>query len=257
MHIEGLLKKSEMSPKEAERLRGRMIFFEGYTFGRIANSAVKALGRFCNGPSKAQQLDEPMRRTLSSLNERVLTGGPLTIDGGLDSTWFVFTDGACSPEDKTGSIGGVLYNPQGECVHFFGGAVPECIMVDLLSRSKNPIHELEVLPVLVAAKVWSHMFARCQVVFYIDNESSRMAYIKGHGETLRAKFMIEEFVDIEARLKLRIWFGRVPSYSNPADSPSRLCNTEVLGMGATETKLNWEEVKMHLELGSGADGGRC
>ena len=34
-----------LSPKNAERLRGRMVFFEGYTFGRVANAAVKNLGR--------------------------------------------------------------------------------------------------------------------------------------------------------------------------------------------------------------------
>ena len=121
-------------------------------------------------------------------------------------------------------------------------------MDDLLSRSANPIHELEVLPVLVAAALWGHLVARSQTVFYIDNESSRMAYIRGDGETLRSKSMIESFVDLEARLQLRIWFGRVPSYSNPADSPSRLCNDEVLSLGATETNIDWEQVKSHLGL---------
>ena len=247
-HIKDLLQNSEMSSKEAERLRGRMIFFEGYTFGRIANSAVKALGRFCNGPSKRQSLDESMKRTLSFLGDRVLTGRPLTIERALDSTWFIFTDGACNPDEKLGSIGGLLYSPQGDCVHFFGGKVPSAIMDDLLSRPANPIHELEVLPVLVAAALWGHLVARSQTVFYIDNESSRMAYIRGDGETLRSKSMIESFVDLEARLQLRIWFGRVPSYSNPADSPSRLCNDEVLSLGATETNIDWEQVKSHLGL---------
>ena len=34
-----VLDSGSLSPKEAERLRGRMVFFEGYTFGRIANAA--------------------------------------------------------------------------------------------------------------------------------------------------------------------------------------------------------------------------
>ena len=40
-----VLQAGTLSPKEAEKLRGRMVFFEGYTFGRVANAAVKNLGR--------------------------------------------------------------------------------------------------------------------------------------------------------------------------------------------------------------------
>ena len=31
-----VLEEGSMSSKEAERMRGRMIFFEGFTFGRVA-----------------------------------------------------------------------------------------------------------------------------------------------------------------------------------------------------------------------------
>ena len=102
----------------------------------------------------------------------------------LHSTWLVFTDGACNQEDMTGSVGGVIYDPSGSCVSFFGEAVPTAIMEDLFRRSKNPIHELEVLPVLIASLAWGHHFTCAQVVYYIDNESARMAYSRGTGETV-------------------------------------------------------------------------
>ena len=75
-----------------------------------------------------------------------------------------------------------------------------------------------------------------------------MAHIRGHGETLRAAQMIEAFVGIESSLQHRVWFGRVPSYSNPADSPSRLDFKEVLQLGATQTSINWDWMSEHLEL---------
>jgi hypothetical protein len=216
------LSEDTMSPKDAERLRGRMIFFEGYTFGRVANAAVKTLGRLCTQPSAPQKLDEASRRSLQFLKQRVLSGPPLKIEQSLHSTWFVFTDGACEPEERAGSIGGVLYNPAGDCLHFFGESVPSEILEDLLSRSQNPIHELELLPILVAALLWGEFFQQSQVV--------------------------QSFVEVEARLQHRVWFGRVPSFSNPSDAPSRLDFQEVLGLGAVRTSVDWEMTRRHLSL---------
>lgn len=45
-NISGHPETCTISSKEAERLRGRVIFFEGFAFGRVACSAVKALGRW-------------------------------------------------------------------------------------------------------------------------------------------------------------------------------------------------------------------
>ena len=246
--LDAFLKANSMTSKEAERMRGRMIFYEGYTFGRVANSAVKAIGRFCHGQAPASQFDAAMRRSLEFLQQRVLTGKPLKIQRSLHQTWLVFTDGACDPEARQGSVGGVIYDPQGNCQRFFGESVPQPIMDALLTTSKNPIHELEVVPILLAADLWGKAYEGSQIVYYIDNESSRMAHIRGDGETLRAAQMIRAFVDIESSLQHRVWFGRVPSYSNPADAPSRLDFKEVLQLGATRTSIDWEIVLKHLEL---------
>ena len=255
--LAGFLQAGCLGAKDAERLRGRMIFFEGYTFGRVANSSVKAVGRCCMGPIKSKPLDEPLRRALLFLQQRVAVGKPLTIEPSLHSTWYVFTDGACEPETRSGSVGGVLYSPSGECLKYFGGSVPSFIMQDLLSRSQNPIHELEILPVVIAATLWGSLFSNPQVVYYIDNESARLAYVRGDGETLRASKLIQVFVEEEARLQHRVWFGRVPSFSNPADDPSRLKFDKVKKLGAMQTNIDWEKVAQHLELETGAESGRC
>ena len=246
-YMSSVLNEGLMSSKEAERLRGRMIFFEGYTFGRVANSSVKAIGKACTGPNVKKELDPNVRKALQFLRDRVQEGKPLKIEGAFHLTWFVYTDGACNQESREGSVGGVIYNPQGSCLEFFGEAVPKAVVDDLFSRSKNPIHELELLPVLIAAETWGHMFACSQVVYFIDNESARMAYVRGHGETVRGSKIIQSFVQLESIMQHRVWFGRVPSFSNPADGPSRL-NFTVSLLGATQTKTSWERVKGHLEL---------
>ena len=165
------------------------------------------------------------------------------------TTWFVFTDGACEPEERAGSIGGVLYNPAGDCLHFFGESVPPDILEDLFSRSQNPIHELELLPILVAALLWGEFFSSLKwSIMWTMSQSARMACIRGSGETLRAGEIVQSFVEVEARLPHRVWFGRVPSFSNPSDAPSRLDFQEVLGLGAVRTSVDWEMTRRHLSL---------
>ena len=141
-----------------------------------------------------------------------------------------------------------MYDPHGNCLEYFGESVPQRVMDVLLANSQNPIHELEVMPILMAAELWGKTFEGSQVVYYIDNESARMAHSRGDGETLRAGQMIQAFVEIESTCQHRVWFGRVPSYSNPADGPSHLDFKEVSSLGATRTRIDWEMVMKHLKL---------
>ena len=120
--------------------------------------------------TRVADLDLDMKANPSFLHSRVLEAKAISIERSLLSTWFVFTDGACSQDDKTGSIGGVLVSPGGKCISFFASLVPEHILEKLFVLSKNPIHELEVLPVLVAAMLWSVYLSKAQTVSYIDNE---------------------------------------------------------------------------------------
>ena len=117
--IQNILERNSLSGKEAERLRGRMVFFEGYTFGRVAIGAVRSLSRWCNSTTRVVALDLEMKANPSFLHSRVLEAQAISIERSLLSTWFVFTDGACSQAEKTGSIGGVLVSPGGRWMCFF------------------------------------------------------------------------------------------------------------------------------------------
>ena len=66
-NILGHLQTGTISSKEAERLRGRMIFFEGFAFGRVACSAVKALGRCVDLKRHSIALDKDMLSNLEFL----------------------------------------------------------------------------------------------------------------------------------------------------------------------------------------------
>ena len=106
----------------------------------------------------------------------------MRIEKCLFATWLVFTDGARAAEDKSAGIEGILISPSGTCVSIFSSAIPLWMMEKLLERSANPIHELELLPVCLAAMLWKKHLGFFQVVWYVDNESSRMAAIRGSGK---------------------------------------------------------------------------
>ena len=254
--IDSILADGYLDAKEAERLRGRMVFFEGYTFGRVANAAIKNLGRFCTGSDGRRKLDESLKYSLLTLRDRVLTAPPVSISPCTNHTWIVFTDGACNPERNEGSVGGLLLDPCGRCQSFFSSAVPGDVMADLMEQSQNPIHELEVLPVLIACETWGKRFEGSLVVYYIDNESARMAYVRGSGETTFSSFMISDFVQIESQLQHKSWFGRCSSASNPADGASRLDLAWFEGRDVEHTKLSWEELRHHLGLSGERSGWR-
>ena len=161
---------------------------------------------------------------------------------------FVFTDGACEGPDgsKKGGVGGVLVDPTGTVASFFGGEVPAQLMSLLLQRSKNPIYELEVMPVLMSIWLWGSRISLAQVCWYLDNEPSRSAFIKGHGATVIAGTMVGAFIDEEMRLQVKTWFARVPSLSNLADSPSRLEDSFVVHLGAVKGPIDWQAVENSL-----------
>ena len=79
-----------------------------------------------------------------------------------------------------------------------------------------------MLPVLVATSIWADSIKHSQVVYYIDNEAAKSAFIQGVGFTDVAKSITSLFDSLETRLCIISWFGRVASHSNLSDGPSRL-----------------------------------
>eukprot|EP00435_Cladocopium_sp_Y103_P055081 s1454_g18.t1 len=233
-----VLEQRSVSSKDVERLRGRMLFFESYTFGRTANLAIQEFGRLCLSAQRHISLKDGSLVYIQQLLDRVNEGEPIVISSEILDTWFVFTDGACEGEMRVGSVGGVLISPSHHIIEHFGEEVPSALMKIFLEDSRNPIHELELLPVLISVRIWSEKIKRSQLVLFVDNDS-RMALIRGSGETRHAKTMISEVTLLETRLQLKTWYARVPSFSNLADDPSRLCFELLRRQQSKQVPIDW------------------
>ena len=247
-----ILKAGVVSPKLALSLWGRMHWFESFTFGRVANGAVKVLGDISSRRGREVTLTNWEVSSIRFLMERVVVAPPLKIMPSCLKSWLVFTDGACEgPEGcKQGSIGGVLVNPDGTLVSFFGGLLPDVLMQSFMAKSRNPIYELEVLPVFVASMLWGKAVRYSQVCWYLDNEAARSACIKAYGATCLADALVSEFIRIEMSHQLKSWFGRVPSVSKIADAPSRCEDSFLRDHGADKVQIDWDAVGRVVFAGS-------
>ena len=127
-------------------------------------------------------------------------------------------------------------------MHHFGAVAPEWVMKGLLLHSKHPIHELEMIPVLISFRLWGRLFGGAQVVHYIDNESVRLALLKGSGETPKARKIADEIMNAEYALQTKSWYARVASTSNIADEPSRGDTNRLTHLGSTPHEVDWEQV---------------
>ena len=158
------------------------------------------------------------------------------------STWIIFTDGACEGDVAVGSVGGALVAPNHRIVHHFGAVAPDWVMKGLLLHSKHPIHELEMIPILISFHLWGRLFSGAQVVHYVDNESVRLALLKGSGETPTARKVADEIMNAEYALQTKSWYARVASTSNIADEPSRGDTNRLTHLGSIPHEVEWEQV---------------
>jgi len=96
----------------------------------------------------------------------------------------IFTDGAC--EDSGTSVGGVLVRPDGstEC---FGFVVPEQVANSWKTKNgqSQVIGQAELFPVLVARWTWQEDIAGKRVIYFVDNESARLALVKCYSPVYR------------------------------------------------------------------------
>ena len=243
--IDGILESGSLSQKTFERLRGRMVFFEGFAFGRVSSSSVRLLARECDRQPVQCRLSPQMRHALLWLRSRVESANPLLIGPRILSTWFIFTDGACEPEQGVGGIGAVLVSPSGVIVEYFGTRIPSEATRAYLKVTENPIYYLEVLPLLVSVATWANYLEGSQLVMYLDNEAARHSMIRCHAEAAYVDRTVQKFIRVETELQLRLWFGRVPTSSNIADPPSRMQFESLVASGA---KRVFPDIASMLEL---------
>ena len=120
----------------------------------------------------------------------------------------------------TAGVGGILFDPSAKSIFYFSWRLPDEVVARFPADS-NPIHQLEILPVLIALKLWPEAFAGRSLISFIDNEGAKCSLINGGSGTDVANRIVSVIDECFSDAATRVWFERVASKSNPADAPSR------------------------------------
>ena len=241
--LEAIEQSGVMSLKDAEKLRGRLQWFETFAGGRVAQQALRNLSRMSSTGRKSESLTLAELNTIHFLRKRVICAPPTRISATSLQTWLIFIDGACEGENtKVGSIGAVLINPGGAAVEFISERVPDQWMAKFLSLSTHPIFKLELLPVWIALVEWEGHLSEAQCVFYLDNEAAKASLVNGASMQDNGAEIVQAFVYSEMKVQVKVWFARVPTSSNISDGPSRFDVEEMEKYQVRRRTIHWQDL---------------
>ncbi|CAE7566848.1 unnamed protein product [Symbiodinium sp. CCMP2592] len=231
--ISDLLASRKLSRAEAQRLRGRMQFCDGFLFGRASRFSLQAVSRHVHA-SHDEVTDGDLWDSLLRFHNCLQESRPHVVTANHQESLFLFTDACYEPgADWCAGLGAVVLGPKGNCLGFFSMCASEKVRKKLGEGFKKTIiFELEFLALLVALVHWKELFRNRPLVCYLDNNTSRDVCISGRGRSFIAKALATALLSLEDAGEIRTWFSRVPSPSNIADEPSRkLCESlEVNGV---------------------------
>ena len=182
--LEEILSNDQVSKKALEQLHGRIVWFRTFIFGRKLNAATRILSWFSRKPLPRIALESKLRGALMDLKNHLMKSTTVSINRDLNETWIIFTDGAFEPTNaQPASIGGILINPSGKVISYFGSYISGTLLNDFLAESRHPIYELEIFPLVVAIRAWSKFIMGKLVVHYLDNDAARSAFIRASAST--------------------------------------------------------------------------
>ena len=74
--LEGFLQTGKMSRKDAEKIRGRLQWFESFAHGRIAQQSLRVISQVASTGGERETLTKFELNTIAFLKDRVLTAPP-------------------------------------------------------------------------------------------------------------------------------------------------------------------------------------
>ena len=206
-----------------ESLKGRLLYASGHTFGKCTQLACQLLHRFSGSGASVKVSAELVHATSEALN-LLRSSGPRKIDRWSDKPpILIFTDGAVEEGANLVTHGALLLDPVSQKSLVFGDHVPK-IFVDAWMRfgKRQVIAQTEIFPILVAKETWSDVIADRSVLWFLDNESAKMALIRNFSPILDSFLLLQTNAKLDIETQSKNWYSRVPSKSNPSDAASRL-----------------------------------
>ena len=237
--IEAILSSKMLSPGQAGKLRGKLMFGASQLWGKIGRAFLRSLSerQYSKVPSTA--VNRAIELSLEEWKELIVRGPPRKIEliGPRLPDVVVFTDG--SYPDQSGKwpdhpwIGGVLFK-RGCRPLQFGARVPLDLIQKWLPR-KSQIAMVEMFAVVVALETFKEQLRGAWSLLFVDSEPVLGALVKGYSAREDMCELTGFFWKQALNLMCYLYLDRISTDANPADPPSR----DKMSVGE---KLGWQTI---------------
>ena len=212
-----------VSRSQLESLKGRLLYAAGHTYGRCTQLACQMLHRL-GGTGATIRVSPELVCAVADALVTLKSSKPRVIEpwNNLPPV-LVFTDGAVEGDGAEVTHGALLADPALGRSYVFGDTVPAAFVEKWTRHGKKQvIAQAEMLPVLVSKCTWEEALRNRNVLWFLDNESAKMAFVRCFSPVVDNFFMLQMNSKLDVELQIKNWYSRVPSKSNPSDSASRL-----------------------------------
>ena len=238
--IDGILSSRVLSPGQAGKLRGKLMFGSSQLWGKVGRAFLRALSERQYSRVPALSLNKPIRLALNEWRHLIQKGParPIELITEKKADFVIFTDGSF-PDEREDSleypwIGGVLLGI-GRTPLQFGARVPERLIQKWLPR-KSQIATVEMFAVVVALASFRDLILGSWILIFVDSEPVLGALVKGYSSKEDMCELTGVFWQLALEIRALAYLDRVSTDANPADPPSR--NKMDIG-----TKLGWKTVR--------------
>ena len=223
----------------AQRLRGRMQFAEGQLYGRTGRRCIRSISEHATGNRIV--ITDKVKCFLRNFVAMLECDRPRIVDAKKSPPTIVLTD-ACyeadSVEWKCG-LGGVVVGHSDNVMQFFSLCLSHEQRIQIGEGNKKQlIFEAETLAAVVAFALWDDLLLNCYSYLLVDNEGTKFSLIKGASDNDVVDALAEIFCEFESQFLGYNWLGRVSSFSNIADEPSRGACQPLLDKGFVDRSLD-------------------
>ena len=215
--LDRIAAKGRISCAEASEVQGLLNFASGYFLTRSLRHLVSAflpLADVLDKPDEVAQLCRYATSVLRALGPR---------EHGLQDEKqpiVIFTDAAW--EHESASAGLVICDPISGTRHCRAIGVPDKLVEHWRQGGIDQvISQAELFALLAVRYGYRDLMRHRRCLCWIDNEAARFTAIKSSSPSASMRAMARFICEVEISHPAFLWYERVPSFSNPADLPSR------------------------------------
>lgn len=217
--LEQVAKDGVITKSKAAEVQGHLNFAVGFYTAKTLKFLVSAFDKLADLPASMSAAD---LRDLAMISIAMLQGtAPRKYNASsFRPPMLFFTDAAW--DDGRSSAGAVVHDPTSNETTVFEVEIPEDLQSMWLEDVGDQIvTQLEFFTYLAVRVKYIEELHNRLAISWIDNESARVACIKGSSQSFSLQAMTRVLQQVELEKPSLMWYERVASYSNPSDMPSR------------------------------------